>query len=65
LGVHIFLRAWPPGRLREQQPEHLLVGQGFGVHGPTAAPALAEAYERSRSHLPAVLKGMARQLFKR
>lgn len=65
VGVHIFLRAWPPGRLRERQPEHLLVGHGFGVHGPTAASALEEAYERSRSDLPAVLKGMAGQLFKR
>ena len=65
VGVHILLRAWPPGRLRERQPEHLLVGHGFGVHGPTAASALEEAYERSRSDLPAVLKGMAGQLFKR
>jgi triacylglycerol esterase/lipase EstA (alpha/beta hydrolase family) len=30
VGVHIFLRAWPPGRIRERQPEHLLVGHGFG-----------------------------------
>jgi hypothetical protein len=26
VGVHIFLRAWPPGRIRERQPEHLPVG---------------------------------------
>jgi hypothetical protein len=65
LGVHIFLRAWPPGRIRERQPEHLLVGHGFGVHGPTTASALEEAYERARSGLPALLKGMAGQLVKR
>ena len=65
VGLHLFLRAWPPGRLRERQPEHLLVGHGFGLHGPQTASALEEAYARSRSDLPALLKGMAGQVFKR
>jgi hypothetical protein len=60
-----FLRAWPPGRIRERQPEHLPVGHGFGVHGPTAASALEQGYQRSRSDYPSVLKGMADQVFKR
>jgi hypothetical protein len=65
VGVNIFLRPWPPAKLRERQPEHLLVGHGAGVHGPTAASSLKEAYERARSDLPALLKGMAGQLFQR
>ena len=65
VGIQIFLRAWPPARLRERQPEHLLVGHGFGLHGPQTASSLEEAYARSRSDLPALLKGMAGQVFKR
>lgn len=65
VGVHIFLRAWPPERIRERQPEHLLVGHGFGLHGPQTASALEEAYARSRSDLPALLKDMAGQMLKR
>ncbi len=65
VGMHIFLRATPPGRIRGRQPEHLLVGHGSGVHGPEAAPALEEAYERARGDLPVVLKTVAGQLMKR
>ena len=64
-GVASVLRVWPPGRLRERQPEHLLVGHGYGLHGPQTTAAIQEAYARSRSDLPAVLKGMAGQVFKR
>jgi hypothetical protein len=63
-GIHVFLRPLPPGALRGYQPEHLLVGHGRGVHGPQAAIALEEAYERSRrdmpgfaKRLPAIVKG--------
>ena len=59
------LRAMPPGRIRGREPEHLLVGHGTGVHGPEAAPALEEAYDRSRGDLPVVVKSLAGQLFKR
>jgi hypothetical protein len=65
VGMHIFLRATPPGRLRGRPPDHLLVGHGSGVHGPEAAPALEEAYERSRGNLPVVVKTLAGQLLKR
>ena len=55
VGVHLFLRAWPPPSLRAHQPEHLLLGHGHGVHGGEAAPALEGAYARSRRDLPRVL----------
>jgi hypothetical protein len=51
-GMHPLLRALPPGALRGYEPEHLLVGHGRGVHGPAAAHALADAYDRSRKDLP-------------
>lgn len=57
-GIHLLLRLRPPGRLREMQPEHLLVGHGEGVHGTGAAPALEQAYARSRRDLPRVLLGL-------
>lgn len=60
-GIHIFLRATPPGRLRGYEPEHLLVGHGPGLHGPGTAAALEEAFARSRTDLPAVLAGLARR----
>ena len=51
-GIHPFLRALPPKAPRRFAPEHLLVGHGRGVHGPHAAAALEEAYQRSRRDLP-------------
>jgi len=51
-GVHPLLRGLPPGSLRHYQPEHLLVGHGRGVHGPLAAAALEDAYDRSRRDFP-------------
>jgi hypothetical protein len=51
-GVHPMLRGLPPGALRRYQPEHLLVGHGPGVHGPHAAPALEDAYDRARKDAP-------------
>jgi hypothetical protein len=62
-GVHPMLRALPPGALRDYQPEHLLVGHGPGVHGPLAASALHDAYDRARKDLPKLalrLPAMAR-----
>jgi hypothetical protein len=57
-GIHIFLRAFPPGRLRGLAPEHLLVCHGEGVHGAAAAAALEQAYARSRRDIPHVLLGL-------
>ena len=51
-GMHPMMRALAPDALRHYQPEHLLVGHGPGVHGPLAAAALEEAYDRSRKDLP-------------
>jgi hypothetical protein len=65
VGMHIFLRALPPGRLRGLEPEHLLMGHGSGVHGADAAAGLEDAYARSRKDLPTVVKGMAGQLLSR
>jgi hypothetical protein len=62
-GVHPMLRPLPPGALRHYQPEHLLVGHGPGVHGPLAAAALQDAYDRARKDLPKLalkLPAMAR-----
>jgi hypothetical protein len=55
VGIHLFLRPWPPGSLRGYRPEHLLLGHGRPVHGPEAAAAVETAYARSRRDLPRVL----------
>jgi hypothetical protein len=55
VGVHLFLRAWPPRPLREYRPRHLLLGHGSPLHGDDAAAAVATAYARSRRDLPRVL----------
>jgi len=55
VGMHLFLRPWPPQSLRGYRPEHLLLGHGHGVHGPQAAAALETAYARARRDLPQVL----------
>ena len=54
LGVHPFLRLWPPRSLRPLFPEHVLVGHGKGVH-EHAAELLHEALRTSRRRLPAAL----------
>lgn len=54
-GVHLLLRARPPGVLRAYEPEHLLVGHGAPLHGPRATAALREAYGRSLRDLPGVV----------
>jgi hypothetical protein len=58
VGMHLFLRPWPPQSLRGYQPEHLLVGHGHSVHGAEAAAGLETAYARARRDLPWVLKGL-------
>lgn len=55
VGIHPMLRLRPPSRLRGFEPEHLLVGHGRGLHGPTAASGLEQAYHRSRRDLPALV----------
>jgi hypothetical protein len=58
VGIHLFLRPWPPSSLRDYRPQHLLLGHGHGVHGPEAAAALETAYARARRDLPRVLWGL-------
>ena len=62
VGVHIFLRAFPPSSLRGYRPGHLLMGHGAGLHGQPADDALDEALDNARGDLPQVLKGLAGQL---
>jgi hypothetical protein len=58
VGMHLFLRPWPPQSLRGLEPEHLLLGHGRSVHGPEAATELETAYARARRDLPRVLRGL-------
>ena len=55
VGVHMMLRLTPPRGLRASGAEHLLVGHGAGVHGPSTAAAIDEALGRSYRDLPKVL----------
>ena len=51
-GVHVGLGLRPPRGLAGYVPAHLLVGHGPALHGSTAAVALREALDRSKSDLP-------------
>jgi hypothetical protein len=55
VGMHLFLRPWPPSSLRGYRPEHLLLGHGRSVHGPEAVATVETAYARARRDLPRVL----------
>ena len=49
VGVHLVLRLSPPREaLASWEPEHLLVGHGEGIHGPSAAKALRHALDDAR-----------------
>jgi len=55
-GVHLLLRPTPPRRqLAAFEPDHLLVGHGEGIHGPSATTALRGALADARRGLPRVL----------
>jgi len=58
VGMHLFLRPWPPGSLFGYRPEHLLLGHGRSVHGLEAAGAVQTAHARARRDLPRVLWGL-------
>jgi hypothetical protein len=60
VGMHVMLRALPPGGLRGMEPRHLLVGHGPPVHGDEATDGLERAYERARRDLPRALLNMPR-----
>jgi hypothetical protein len=54
------LRALPPRRLADFEPEHLLTGHGTGLHGPGTAAALADALAGSRRRIPRAITTMVR-----
>jgi hypothetical protein len=54
VGVHPFLRLWPPSALRRVFPEHILCGHGEGLH-EHAAEVLHAALRTSRRRLPAAV----------
>ena len=59
LGVHPVLRiVSPPKVLLQFEPEHLLLGHGFGIHTGASA-ALHAAVPRARRELPSVLVRLA------
>jgi hypothetical protein len=64
-GVSIGLRLRPPRRLAAYQPEHLLVGHGAALHGPSAEAALTEALARSRHDLLRGTVALPRALMRR
>jgi hypothetical protein len=56
VGIHPMLRLIaPPGGLLGLDPEHLLVGHGPPVHGPTVAADVDREIERSRHDAPKLL----------
>lgn len=60
VGVHPGLRALPPRRLTDFDPEHLLTGHGTGMHGAGTAAALRDALDGSRRRIPQALLSMIR-----
>ena len=62
LGVHPFLRLFPPrAALGGLEPEHLLFGHGPGYHGAEAPRVLGEALATSRRRLPRALRNSVRR----
>jgi hypothetical protein len=66
LGVHPFLRPWPPRKaLAGIDPEHVLVGHGEGVHGHGASAALDAALAMSRRRIPRLAADGVHRLVRR
>ncbi len=62
LGVHPMLRAFPPRRLREYNPDRLLVGHGEGVFEDVGR-TIRDAVERARrTAIPMYLKNVGEML---
>ena len=60
IGIHPMLRAVPPRRLADFEPEHLLSGHGTGMHGAGTATALRDALDGSRRRIPQALLSIVR-----
>jgi hypothetical protein len=56
VGVHAFLRLFPPRALRGRRPRHLLVGHGSGLSGYAVADDLETALARSRREIPSLVR---------
>lgn len=59
-GLHPLLRLAPPRALAGLGVRHLLVGHGPGIHGDTAAAAVASAVRTGRRRIPRWLAGVPR-----
>ena len=62
IGVHPFLRLFPPRSLRGLAPLHVLVGHGAGRHGESAAAEVDDALTQARRRIPRWLAGLRRAL---
>lgn len=58
VGMHAFLRPFPPSALRRFEPRHLLVGHGHPLHGDAVPDALDHAYSHARSDIPHLLMAL-------
>ena len=62
IGVHPFLRPFPPHVLRGLGARHVLVGHGAGRHGDEVAAEVDETIAKARRRLPRWLAGIRRAL---
>ena len=62
IGVHPFLRFFPPRGLARLDPLHILVGHGEGRHGEGAAAEVDDAVVHARRRIPRWLRGIRRAL---
>ncbi|MCP9485481.1 MAG: hypothetical protein MSC30_06450 [Gaiellaceae bacterium MAG52_C11] len=62
IGVHPFLRPFPPRRLRGLAPLHVLVGHGPGRHGEGFGAEVDDALAHARRRIPRWLLGFRRAL---
>jgi hypothetical protein len=62
IGVHPFLRPFPPRALERLAPLHVLVGHGRGRHGESVADEVDAAVATARRRIPRWLVGIRRAL---
>lgn len=65
IGVHPFLRLTPPRQLAAFDAQHVLVGHGWGVHGPETPAILRRALVTSRRRMPAAWLHGFKSMFRR
>jgi hypothetical protein len=62
VGLHPFIRLFPPRSLGTFKPEHLLTGHGLGVHGSQTAEQIKRALAHTRRDIPRVLMSLPKAL---